>query len=178
MEQVQGIVDGAREVHAPVILQVSRGALNYAGRNYIRHLIIAASESAPDGGLDEGSHALGDLLEQSAQKLFQFVLVGDLEQLRGELDLLGLAQRAGDLPAEHRPENAAEELLVRFRCLAELTALEFTALEFATFEFAAFELAAFAELAELGCHWTLVSVHVLPPVCGGAGREGPGSQPP
>jgi fructose-bisphosphate aldolase class II len=48
MEQVQGIVAGAQEVHAPVILQVSRGALSYAGKNYVRHLIIAASESAPE----------------------------------------------------------------------------------------------------------------------------------
>jgi fructose-bisphosphate aldolase class II len=48
MEQVQGIVDAAQEVQAPVILQVSRGALAYAGRHYVRHLILAASETAPE----------------------------------------------------------------------------------------------------------------------------------
>jgi fructose-bisphosphate aldolase class II len=48
MEQVQGIVAGAQDVQAPVILQVSRGALAYAGKNYLRHLILAASESAPE----------------------------------------------------------------------------------------------------------------------------------
>src|SRR3954447_2115028 len=48
MEQVQGIVLAAQEVHAPVILQVSRGALSYAGNSYVRHLILAASESAPE----------------------------------------------------------------------------------------------------------------------------------
>jgi fructose-bisphosphate aldolase class II len=48
MEQVQGIVGAAQEVQAPVILQVSRGALAYAGRHYVRHLILAAAETAPE----------------------------------------------------------------------------------------------------------------------------------
>jgi fructose-bisphosphate aldolase, class II len=48
MEQVQGIVGAAQEVSAPVIVQVSRGALAYAGKNYLRHLITAAAESAPE----------------------------------------------------------------------------------------------------------------------------------
>src|SRR3954451_21467033 len=48
MEQVQGIVTAAQEVGAPVIIQVSRGALSYAGKNYMRHLITAAAESAPE----------------------------------------------------------------------------------------------------------------------------------
>jgi fructose-bisphosphate aldolase class II len=48
MEQLQGIVDAAVETNSPVIVQASRGAINYAGPNYLRHLIIAASESAPE----------------------------------------------------------------------------------------------------------------------------------
>src|SRR4051795_12378517 len=48
MEQVQGIVTAAQEVNAPVIIQVSRGALSYAGKNYMQHLITAAAESAPE----------------------------------------------------------------------------------------------------------------------------------
>ena len=48
MEQVQGIVTAAQEAQAPVIIQVSRGALSYAGKNYMRHLITAAAESAPE----------------------------------------------------------------------------------------------------------------------------------
>jgi fructose-bisphosphate aldolase class II len=48
MEQVQGIVGAAQEEQSPVIIQVSRGALSYAGDNYMRHLIIAASEDAPE----------------------------------------------------------------------------------------------------------------------------------
>src|SRR5258707_1118667 len=48
MEQVQGIVTAAQEAQSPVIIQVSRGALSYAGKNYMRHLIIAAAETAPE----------------------------------------------------------------------------------------------------------------------------------
>src|SRR5262249_34717812 len=46
MEQLQGIVGAAEEVQAPVIVQCSRGALAYAGANYIRHLIMAAAEES------------------------------------------------------------------------------------------------------------------------------------
>jgi fructose-bisphosphate aldolase class II len=46
MEQLQGIVGAAEEVQAPVIVQCSRGALSYAGANYIRHMIMAAAEDS------------------------------------------------------------------------------------------------------------------------------------
>jgi fructose-bisphosphate aldolase class II len=48
MEQLQGIVTAAQEVNAPVIVQASRGAINYAGPKYLRNLILAAAESAPE----------------------------------------------------------------------------------------------------------------------------------
>jgi fructose-bisphosphate aldolase, class II len=48
MEQLQGIVDAAVETSSPVIVQASRGAIAYAGPNYLRHLIMAAAESAPE----------------------------------------------------------------------------------------------------------------------------------
>src|SRR5437868_9946695 len=48
MEQVQGIVAAAQEVNAPVIIQVSRGAIAYAGPQYLRNLVLAAVESAPE----------------------------------------------------------------------------------------------------------------------------------
>ena len=44
MEQLQGIVDAAVETNSPVIVQASRGAIAYAGPNYLRHLIMAAAE--------------------------------------------------------------------------------------------------------------------------------------
>jgi fructose-bisphosphate aldolase class II len=47
MEQMQAIVDGAAEVESPVIVQVSRGALKYSQMNYLRHLVLAATERHP-----------------------------------------------------------------------------------------------------------------------------------
>jgi fructose-bisphosphate aldolase class II len=47
MEQVQGIVEAAIDENSPVIMQASRGAINYAGPNFLRHLIMAAAETAP-----------------------------------------------------------------------------------------------------------------------------------
>jgi fructose-bisphosphate aldolase, class II len=48
MEQLQGIVAGAQETQSPVIVQASRGAIAYAGPTYLRNLILAAVESAPE----------------------------------------------------------------------------------------------------------------------------------
>jgi fructose-bisphosphate aldolase class II len=49
MEIIQGIVEGAREEHAPLILQVSAGARKYANPTYLVKLVEAAIE---DTGLD------------------------------------------------------------------------------------------------------------------------------
>ncbi|MBE3576590.1 MAG: class II fructose-1,6-bisphosphate aldolase [Limnochordales bacterium] len=48
MEQVQAVLRAGRETRSPVILQVSRGALKYTNRVYIKHLIRAAVEENPD----------------------------------------------------------------------------------------------------------------------------------
>jgi fructose-bisphosphate aldolase, class II len=47
MEQIQAIMQAAVETDSPVILQASRGARNYAGENFLRHLILAAVETYP-----------------------------------------------------------------------------------------------------------------------------------
>lgn len=47
MEQIQSIMRAAAESDSPVILQASRGARNYAGENFLRHLILAAVETYP-----------------------------------------------------------------------------------------------------------------------------------
>jgi fructose-bisphosphate aldolase class II len=47
LEQVQSIMQAANETDSPVILQASRGARAYAGENFLRHLIIAATETYP-----------------------------------------------------------------------------------------------------------------------------------
>jgi fructose-bisphosphate aldolase class II len=48
MEQIQAIMQAAQETNSPVILQASRGARQYAGENFLRHLILAAVETYPD----------------------------------------------------------------------------------------------------------------------------------
>ncbi len=48
MEQIQAIMRAAHETDSPVILQASRGARNYAGENFLRHLILAAIETYPE----------------------------------------------------------------------------------------------------------------------------------
>lgn len=53
MEMVQGIVDAAKGLNAPLILQVSAGARKYAGPVYLRKLVEAAVE---DTGLPIAMH--------------------------------------------------------------------------------------------------------------------------
>ena len=48
MEIVQGITEACREEHAPVILQVSKGARNYANSTYLTKLVEAAVRECPD----------------------------------------------------------------------------------------------------------------------------------
>ena len=48
LEQVQAIMEAAYETDSPVILQASRGARNYAGEIFLRHLILAATETYPN----------------------------------------------------------------------------------------------------------------------------------
>jgi fructose-bisphosphate aldolase class II len=48
LEQILAIMEAARAVNSPVILQASRGARKYAGDAFLRHLILAAVETYPD----------------------------------------------------------------------------------------------------------------------------------
>jgi fructose-bisphosphate aldolase, class II len=47
LEQVQAVMEAAKETGAPVILQASAGARKYAGEPFIKHLIQAAVEQYP-----------------------------------------------------------------------------------------------------------------------------------
>lgn len=53
MEILQGIVEGAKAQKSPVILQVSKGALTYAGPKYIRAMVEAA---IADTGIEAALH--------------------------------------------------------------------------------------------------------------------------
>jgi fructose-bisphosphate aldolase class II len=48
MEQIQGIMEAARETSSPVIVQASRGARAYAGDRFLLHLMLAAAEEYPE----------------------------------------------------------------------------------------------------------------------------------
>jgi fructose-bisphosphate aldolase class II len=48
MEQIQGIMEAARETASPVIVQASRGARAYAGDRFLVHLMQAAAETYPE----------------------------------------------------------------------------------------------------------------------------------
>ncbi|MFM2095163.1 MAG: Fructose-bisphosphate aldolase [Planctomycetota bacterium] len=47
MEQIQAIMEAAKETDSPVIVQASRGARSYSQDNYLRHLMLAAAELYP-----------------------------------------------------------------------------------------------------------------------------------
>jgi fructose-bisphosphate aldolase, class II len=47
MEQIQAIMEAAKETNSPVIVQASRGARAYCQDNYLRHLMLAAAELYP-----------------------------------------------------------------------------------------------------------------------------------
>lgn len=53
MEIIQAVVNAAKEENSPVILQVSSGALKYAGPKYLKHMVDAAIE---DTGIDIALH--------------------------------------------------------------------------------------------------------------------------
>jgi fructose-bisphosphate aldolase, class II len=48
MEQIQAIMEAAKETNSPVIIQASRGARAFAQDRYLYHLILAASELYPE----------------------------------------------------------------------------------------------------------------------------------
>lgn len=48
MEQIQSIMEAAKETNSPVILQASRGARKYANDRFLYHLMLAATEIYPE----------------------------------------------------------------------------------------------------------------------------------
>ena len=48
LEQVQAIMEAARETESPVIIQASRGARKYANDRFLYHLMEAAAEVYPE----------------------------------------------------------------------------------------------------------------------------------
>ena len=48
MEQIQAIMEAARETESPVIIQASRGARSYTNDRFLYHLMMAATELYPE----------------------------------------------------------------------------------------------------------------------------------
>jgi fructose-bisphosphate aldolase, class II len=48
LEQIQAIMEAARETKSPVIIQASRGARKYANDRFLYHIMIAATEIYPE----------------------------------------------------------------------------------------------------------------------------------
>src|ERR1700745_2407989 len=48
MEQIQAIMEAAKETNSPAIVQASRGARAFAQDRYLYHLILAANELYPE----------------------------------------------------------------------------------------------------------------------------------
>src|SRR5258706_13634720 len=48
MEQIQAIMEAARETKSPVIIQASRGARAYTNDRFLYHLMLAATEVYPE----------------------------------------------------------------------------------------------------------------------------------
>lgn len=48
MEQIQAIMEAARETKSPVIVQASRGARTYSNDRFLYHLMVAATELYPE----------------------------------------------------------------------------------------------------------------------------------
>jgi len=48
MEQIQAIMEAARETKSPAIVQASRGARSYSQDNFLYHLMLAAAELYPE----------------------------------------------------------------------------------------------------------------------------------
>ena len=48
MEQIQAIMEAAKETQSPVIIQASRGARSYSNDRFLYHLMVAATEVYPE----------------------------------------------------------------------------------------------------------------------------------
>ncbi len=82
IEQVRAIMEAAQETNSPVIMQASAGAREYAGPNFIRHMMLAAMEEFPDIPvcMHQDHGASPDVCQRSIQIGFSSVMMdGSLE---------------------------------------------------------------------------------------------------
>ena len=117
MEQIQSIMEAAKETDSPVIIQASRGARSYSQDAYLRHLMLAAAELYPNIPVamhqDHGNSVKN--CESAIDNGFTSVMMDGSLSEDGRLDFLELtapAERFGVRDGQERPFNrsAAGEL--------------------------------------------------------------------
>ncbi len=83
LEQMRAVMQAADETDSPVIVQASAGARKYAGSNFLRHLILAATEEFPHIPvcMHQDHGASPAVCQQSIQLGFTSVMMdGSLEE--------------------------------------------------------------------------------------------------
>lgn len=83
LEQMRAVMQAADETDSPVIVQASAGARKYAGSNFLRHLILAATEEFPHIPvcMHQDHGASPAICQQSIQLGFTSVMMdGSLEE--------------------------------------------------------------------------------------------------
>ncbi len=89
MEQLQAIIQAAAETKSPVILQVSKGARNYANQTLLRYMAEGAVEYAKEPGLgkapDRAAPRPRRLVRASARACVDMGFVGDDRRLGASL---------------------------------------------------------------------------------------------
>ena len=83
LEQMRAVMMAANDTDSPVIIQASAGARSYAGSNFLRHLVLAATEEWPHIPicLHQDHGASPAVCQQSIQMGFTSVMMdGSLEE--------------------------------------------------------------------------------------------------
>jgi fructose-bisphosphate aldolase class II len=115
MEQIQAIMEAARETRSPVIVQASRGARSFTNDRFLYHLMLAASELYPEIPVvlhqDHGNSPA--TCESAIEMGFTSVMMDGSLLEEGELGTLGGVEDghgAGGDPLAHLtdPEQAVE----------------------------------------------------------------------
>ena len=91
LEQVRAIMEGAKELNSPVILQASKAARKYAGPIFVKKLVEAAMDEFSDiptvlhqdhGGSPSDCKNCIDLGFSSVMMVATFITLGSLSPLR------------------------------------------------------------------------------------------------
>ena len=106
MEQLQAIIKAAVETKSPVILQVSKGARNYANQTLLRYMAEGAVEYAKE--MIDGSHLPYEENVALTKKVVDYAHQYDVT-VEGELGVLAGVE--DEVSAEHHTYTDPEEVI-------------------------------------------------------------------